>query len=351
MTAPPRLTTARERGQPIIGSFCSHIAEEWIEAAGAMPMRLCVSPQPGTEPGRERLPRDACAIAAATLNQLLDGWLAQGLIDAVVVPTTCDWKMKLGEALADRLPVIRVNLPHCRDAGLWEAELGRMADALGRITDLPITRGSLRAARERRTARDAALRELLWLRKADPPPISGSRAVRFADSLAYADPDQWLDDCRMLVNELRESPEYVAAGPRLLLTGSPIVLPDLSLVEMVEQLGGVVVADDFCGRGALLYDLPRDPSSSTCCFFADTAPRLSLINRLIGDFAVDGVIHHVVKGCAVYAADASVLRSHLSARGVPVIEIETEAHAPREAIRTRLQAFLELLAHRKEALT
>ena len=43
-------------------------------------------------------------------------------------------------------------------------------------------------------------------------------------------------------------------APRLLLTGSPPIFPNLKVPILVEQAGGIIVADEVCSSNRLLYD-------------------------------------------------------------------------------------------------
>jgi benzoyl-CoA reductase/2-hydroxyglutaryl-CoA dehydratase subunit BcrC/BadD/HgdB len=100
----------------IIGTYCIMVPEELIYAAGAIPVRLCGGSYEASCIGDELVPRDTCPVVKASI-----GFTSLNLIslyqmcDAVIVPTTCDSKRKMGEELAKFTEVWMLEVPHIKD--------------------------------------------------------------------------------------------------------------------------------------------------------------------------------------------------------------------------------------------
>ena len=82
----------------VIGTYCMMVPEELIYAAGAIPVRLCGGSDEASGVGGELVPRDTCPVVKASVGfTALDLISLYGICDAVIVPTTCDAKRKMGE--------------------------------------------------------------------------------------------------------------------------------------------------------------------------------------------------------------------------------------------------------------
>jgi benzoyl-CoA reductase/2-hydroxyglutaryl-CoA dehydratase subunit BcrC/BadD/HgdB len=65
---------------------------------------------------------------------------------------------------------------------------------------------------------------------------------------------------------------------------------------------------------------------------------------LIAHFHAKGVIYHTLRYCDPFTFKAKETKDILAAKGIPLLEIHTEyAGSDFEAIRTRIEAFVEIL--------
>jgi len=144
----------------------------------------------------------------------------------------------------------------------------------------------------------------------------------------------------------------------VLLTGTPIGMGSEKVIEIVESLGALVVAMENCG-GYKTVDLridesdPRDPLlllaekylRIPCSVMSPNGGRLELLDRMIDDFRIDGVIDLTWQACHTYnieSFDVSALVK--KKKGLPFIQIETDySQADRETLRVRLEAFVEMM--------
>ncbi len=352
------LRQARASGRKVIGLFCTFIPEEIILAANAVPVRLC-SGLPPT--GSQALPRDVCPVVRSALDLVESGPL-NGLLDAAVVPTTCDWKVQAASRLTD-VPVLRVQLPRSPDPRALADELRRTVGALAEITDFSLTAASLRRAVETVARGQAAHRRIEALRRRPQPPLSGCEAMLIADTYGYGDLAGWTQACEGLAVSLEETESSVPGSPRarIVLFGSPTIWPNYKVPHLVESSGAVVVGDDFCSRRSRLF-APEVPTGKlgdmllalaqraiepcTCGVAAKASTRREALMALVAELDADGVICHYLRGCAPVAAGQTAIVSALRDAGVPALTIETDASQEDiEGLRTRIEAFVELLNH------
>jgi len=75
--------------------------------------------------------------------------------------------------------------------------------------------------------------------------------------------------------------------------------------------------------------------------------RFNRVLQMVEDYHVDGVVSEIVRYCVHCAHDQPLLRRRLEKQGVPVLELNVEYGMPGTGqIRTRVQAFLEMLERR-----
>lgn len=361
----------KKEGKKIIGTFCVFVPEEFIYAAGAIPLRLCAGIFDTVAPVEEFLPRDACPVIKSSLGLIHLKLLPQyEFLDLVVIPTTCDWKMKYGEIINSYFPVWVLNLPHQKEIPsakrFWKDELKTFISKLQSITGKRINRRSLRDSIRLLNRAQAVFRKLYKLRQRKRIPIWGSDAMLVMSVYFFSDINKWIDGMERLVSEIEKRDISVCPdnSPRIMLCGSPIIWPNWKLPFIIESSGGVIVADEFCSSSRIIYDTvqideytERDLFNAvceryllpcTCPCFTPNEDRKRRILQMVDDFSVEGVVYHVYKGCFIYDMELYGIEKALKEKGIPVIRIETD-YSPEdiEQIRTRIEAFLEMLIARR----
>jgi len=358
-----RLAELRAETRPIVGTFCNFVPEELILAADAVPLRLDAGDAGAAEEAERVMPRDACPVAKSSAGLLLRTEGLASLPKLLVLPTPCDAKRKMAASLGLPVPVHTMSLPAEKAAPrareTWLAEVRALADRLGDLTGKAVTRASLRRAIDTTNARQSAFRQLLELRKPGSTMVTGSEVLAVANASFVDDPERFAANLRRLVEERMTGHEPLS-GKRVLLTGAPLIHPNTALVETIEEAGLVVVADDLCSGTERLYH-PVVPMEwglremlvavaekallpSTCPCFTSHEDRLVRLKALVSDYAVDGVIYHNLRTCALFHSETNAVRDALRDAGAPMLEISTDYGAgDSEQIRTRVQAFAEML--------
>jgi benzoyl-CoA reductase/2-hydroxyglutaryl-CoA dehydratase subunit BcrC/BadD/HgdB len=357
-----------------IGIYCMAVPEELIYAAGALPIRLCAGSGDAAEAGEALFPDVSCPMVKSATGFTRTGALPfyRGC-DLVVIPATCDWKTKLGAVLSRHVPVMMLNVPKGKSTensrAFWYSEIRRLARTLEKTTHRSITRQRLRKAMALVREAQNEFRRLQTLRMDDLCLIRGRDATAVANAWFYMEAGAWTAAVRGLNAELlarRKSGRGSAppSAPRILLTGSPVIFPNWKIPDLIENAGGALVCDELCSSGRMLWDMAcideplldemldaladRCLLPCTCPVFTDTEDRQARLLRMIRDYRIEGVVHHVLKGCHPYDMELRPLEAELAAAGISQLKIETD-YSPEdtEPLRTRIEAFVETLKGRR----
>jgi benzoyl-CoA reductase/2-hydroxyglutaryl-CoA dehydratase subunit BcrC/BadD/HgdB len=348
--------------RPVIGTFCSYVPEELILAGDALPYRIL----PATsEFGRADtcLQTYACCLARSALELTLANRL--DFLDGVLFGNTCDtmqcladvWSVHPGGRPFDvfMMPV-HVSHPAAREFTI--AELRRLIDSMKSNMGLTIDSASLgQAIAACRSARQA-LAGLYELQRGEAPLLSPSQLYDVGIARAFMPPSDYAEALQAITND----PKPVHTnGPRIIIAGGPLL--DRALPEVLEDLGASLAGDDLCtgcraawaGSGSLddpmaaLADrlLTRPPCPAKHAAGYD--PGQTVVDRA-RQTGAQGVILYRLKFCDPHGFDYPRIKEALDEIGIPhiLIEVETTGGSTGQ-LRTRLQAFLEMLAGARKA--
>jgi len=326
-----------------IGTMCAQVPDELIYAAGGVPLRLCCGANAFDQAGAELMPAKSCSVVRATIGmlQVKRSELADS-ISAVIIPTTCDLKRKAGEIIAEMgFPVHYLEMPPAKDSAAarfyWQESVKGLALTLERLTGCKITRQRLAAAIAKVGAASAQFRRLGELRQTTPPVISGPDAFLVTNGYFFDDLDSWTRALTSLNEELegrrgRGIGVCNRQAPRLLFTGSPPIFPNLKVPILVEQAGGVIVADEVCSASRLLYDFvsfdeaglydmipavaDRYLKPCTCPCLAPNRDRERKLVEMAAAYRADGVIYQALSGCLPYEMEQRRIGAALAAKEI-----------------------------------
>ncbi|PLX37864.1 MAG: 2-hydroxyacyl-CoA dehydratase [Hyphomicrobiales bacterium] len=358
----------------MVGTYCVFVPEELIYASGARPVRLCAGAYESVEIGEDHLPDVACPMVKSEMGfstlPVLDFYQR---CDLVALPTSCDWKKKIGEMMAEHHEVHMLSLPSIKELEssrtFWLEEVKRFKESLEKLTGTRINRKRLTHAIRRIQRAQREVHRFQELRKHIPAVIHGRDALEVLNAYFYDEVEPWTKALADLNDELekRIADEVHVAKPkaaRLMLTGSPMVFPNWKIPTVIEELGAVLVTDEFCTSGRYLSDMvsvdegtltdmlhaiaDRYMLPCSCPTFTNTTERRDRVLQLARDYQVDGVIYHTFKGCHPFDIEAKAIETMLQQNDIPMLKIETD-YAPQdiEQLRTRIEAFTETLRGRE----
>lgn len=355
-----------DSSKPLVGMFCNLVPEELILAAGAKPMRICGGYQ-GTISISERiLPQVFCPLIKSSVGFFMTNMLDN--LRMMVVPTTCDGKKKAAEYLSEKIQTLIMEVPHTIDSPqareLWLKEVLTLKKNLQKQLGNKITRKGLRNVIEENNKKRKLLLDLYELRKKNPP-ILGSDALLVANMWFYDDSESWITHTETLLKELNgKKPVRDESTPRIMLTGSPMILPTWKIPLLIEDSGGIIVMDDLCSgaktllrnievRSWTMYDMQIALADhylmSACPCFVPNDARITRLLNYINEYKIDGVLYHNLQGCQLYGGEAWRVEKVLKEKGIPILKLETSfGEGDIKQLKIRVDAFLEMLEARKE---
>lgn len=367
---PAELIAFRKTGGKVVGSFCIHVPDEVVIAGGAIATGLCSGSQFWVPGGEKVLPTAACALIKASLGARFDRTCPFFRIcDLFVGETTCDGKKKAWEILAEDAPMYIMDIPQLKrpaDFTKWEGEIHGYIKRIEELTRNKITAEKLHDAIVLVNNKRRALQRLNAVRKAKNVPISGRDVLLIHQIAFYDDPARFTQMVNKLCDELEERIKndvsvYESNTKRILLTGTPLSIPNWKLHQIIETNGGAVVCEEMC-TGIRYCEALVDETSDTidgmvkdltkrylghinCACFTPNKERISDIKRLAADFKADGVIDVNLKFCNLYDTEGFFVERAMKEAGMPCLGIEIDyTDQDAEQLKTRIGAFIEMLS-------
>lgn len=365
---PSELIAHQKEGGKVFGTFCVYVPDEVIFAAGGIATGLCGGSQFWVPGGEKVLPSNTCPLIKASVGARLDGTCPFFKIaDMYIGETTCDGKKKAWEILNEHVPIHVMDLPQMKrekDIKAWEEEIKTLMQKVEDLCGTKITPESLAENIELINRKRQALARLYNTRKISPVPISGKDALLITQIGFYDDPARFTDQVNALCDELdgriaRGEGVIPADAPRILITGTPMAIPNWKLHHVLESSGAAVVVEELC-TGVRYFENQVDQSGTTideqirdlaerymkinCACFTPNTGRIDDIMRMIKEYKVDGVVDCNLQFCGIYSTESYLVDRALKEAGIPVLHIETDySEQDFEQLRTRVQAFLEML--------
>ena len=365
---PQELIKAQEEGKKVFGTFCVYVPDELIFAANAIATGLCGGSQFWVPGGEKVLPTNTCPLIKASVGARLDRTCPFFRIaDMYIGETTCDGKKKAWEILGEDVPVHVMDLPQMKrekDIKAWAEEIKELKKVIEEFTGNKVTAESLSESIKLINNKRKALSRLYECRKADKVPISGRDALVISQIAFYDDPARFTQMTNKLCDELeqriKDGVSVVKEGTkRILLTGTPLAVPNWKLHNIIETSGAVVVCEEMC-TGTRYFENLVDETKTTideqidalanrymvinCACFTPNTGRIDDIIRLAKEYKVDGVIDVNLKFCSLYDVEGYTVERALKEAGIPVMGIETDyTDNDAEQLRTRIGAFIEMI--------
>jgi benzoyl-CoA reductase/2-hydroxyglutaryl-CoA dehydratase subunit BcrC/BadD/HgdB len=359
--------SVKDKGEKVIGYYCSYVPAEIIMAADARPIGLC-SMAEGPIPEAEKvLPRNLCPLIKSSYGfAVLDTCPFFYYSDYVIGETTCDGKKKMFEFLGKNKPVHVMQLPQetAKEASkaMWKSEILEFKDLIEKVCDTKITTERISQAIKLRNKERDVLKEFHELGKLKPAAISGTDMLKNLFAAMYAiDRSKFITSLENTTKDMKQKynqgdrpvPEK---AKRILLTGCPVGGSTEKVVKNIEEAGGVVVAFESCS-GIKTFDKKVDETKEPiealseyylgigCSCMSPNNNRMDLISRLVDEYQVDGVVDMILLACHTYNVEAhEVKRFVTEEKNIPYINIETDySQADVGQLQTRFAAFVEML--------
>lgn len=365
---PAELIEAQKKGQKVFGTFCVYVPDEVVIAANGIVTGLCGGSQFWVPDGEAVLPKSTCPLIKASVGARLGKTCPFFRIaDMYVGETTCDGKKKAWEILGQDVPMHVMDIPQMKrskDITRWKEEIMDFAKVVEKTTGVEVTPENLKAAIKLINEKRKALARVYEARKGENIPISGKDALLMMQIAFFDDPAR----CAQMTNRLAEELEqrnkdgvsvFPAGTKRIMITGTPMAIPNWKLHHIIETSGAAVVCEETC-TGTRYFEGLVDESGETldemyqaiaerymgvnCACFTPNTGRIDDIIRLAKEYKVDGVIDVNLKFCCLYDTEGQSVEKALNEAGIPVLGIETDYEdSDAGQLKTRIEAFLEIL--------
>lgn len=347
------------QGRPVAVSFCSHVPQEILEAAGVCSLRVFHTDDVEDIAG-QALPSNLCPLVKECYSLCQGDALQEA--DLIIAETSCDGKKKMYEILTRQEQLYYYQVPQGEDRSyvnpLIRSECGWLIRMLQQRFGAEVTEEKLRAASEAINRERQSIMDLMAVQQQIPPAAWGSEILETLEkSRHHLSPVD-----RATVNEqarnalLSRSTPVPKSACRILVTGCPASAVYRKVVGAVEQNGGVVVcfencevvksnrrhvdtaAEDIIGAIADCYQ------DTACAIMAPNQLRFQVLEQLIDDYQVDGVIDLALQTCHAYTVERDKMRRFCVEKNMPYLPVETGfTDADVGQIMTRVSAFIEML--------
>lgn len=355
----------KEKNIPFVGTFCTYTPTEIIMASGAVPVGLCSFSDETIPDAEQDLPRNLCPLVKSSYGfaktQKCPFFYFS---DLIIGETTCDGKKKMYEMLGEFKDVYVMELPNRQSEEgrkLWRTEVIKLKEKLEEKFGVEITEEKVREQVYLSNENRLALRHFYELQKMDPPPMAGLNlySVLYGSNFKF-DRRKAIDDVKALTERIKS--EYEAGNkpipkrPRIMVTGCPIGGNAMKVVKAIEANGGNVVCFENCSGAKSVDELIREDTDDIygaiadrylnigCSVMTPDSNRLKLMERLLDEYKIDGVIEVVLQACHTYNVEAYTIKKFVTGKNVPYMQIETDySSADIGQINTRCAAFIEML--------
>lgn len=356
---------AKEKGIPVVGSYCTYFPKELPMAIGAAAVSLCSMSGETIEVAEQDLPKNLCPLIKASYGfAKTDKCPYFYFSDLIVGETTCDGKKKMYELMSQFKDVYVMQLPQSQDERgrkFWRESCLELKRKLEEKFGTVITDEAVRQAVHTENGVRRALQRFYGVMKHDPAPITGLELFRVLYGSTFKlDRSGLADELNALTDKIKA--EYAAGKrldkkPRILITGCPMGGATEKVIEAIENNGGVVVTYENCsGAKAIEREVKEDTDDIYgaiadrylgigCSVMTPNNNRFKLLDEMIDEYKVDGVVEMVLQACHTYSVESKSVRSFVTHdKEIPYIYIETDySKTDVGQLNTRLAAFVEML--------
>lgn len=356
---------AKEKGIPVVGSYCTYFPKELPMAIGAAAVSLCSMSGETIEVAEQDLPKNLCPLIKASYGfAKTDKCPYFYFSDLIVGETTCDGKKKMYELMSQFKDVYVMQLPQSQDERgrkFWRESCIELKKKLEEKFGVVITEEGVRQAVHTENNVRRALQRFYGVMKHDPAPITGLELFRVLYGSTFKlDRSGLADELNALTDKIEA--EYAAGKrldkkPRILITGCPMGGATEKVIEAIENNGGVVVTYENCsGAKAIEREVKEDTDDIYgaiadrylgigCSVMTPNNNRFKLLDEMIDEYKVDGVVEMVLQACHTYSVESKSVRRFVTHdKEIPYIYIETDySKTDVGQLNTRLAAFVEML--------
>lgn len=358
----------KDKGNKLIGSYCTFMPQEIPLAMGAGTVSLCSTSDEIISEAEKDLPTNLCPLIKASYG------FGKGdkcpyfyFADLVIGETTCDGKKKMYELMEDFKPVHVMQLPNMPEGedslNMWRNEIIKLKNILEKEFNVTITEENIKDAIKLRNDERRALKDLYSLMKLDPVPISGHDLFKILYGSTFKfDKKESVEELKSIYKKIlseyneKKEDEKLMKKPRILLTGCPVGGATEKVIKALEDNGAYIVYYENCTGGKAIEELVDEETGDVytalakkylnigCSCMSKNNSRMAMLKEKIKEYKVDGVVDMVLQSCHPYSIETFSVRKLCKDLGVSYTNVETDySKSDIGQLSTRLTAFVEML--------
>ncbi len=365
----PYIKEAQSNGKKVIGLFCSYIPLELIAAGGMVPYRLKGQPGKDIGAGTTYLSTRLCTFSRNALSLALEN--DYSFLSGFIGNNTCDQIRRASQNWIIKKPAQFNHFIHIprvygeENVSFFKDQLIELKQELEEWSGKKISDDDLLKENLKYNKARELLRKLSMLRKYNKPVLSGSEMLTISAAYHQMPVNDFIPAAESLLENLlkeKTSDKGSSGKARILLCGGMIDEPDY--IAFIEEQDIDVVADAVC-FGMRSYrddvDMKMDPMEALAERYLTHFPcphigesfskRWETIKQVYKEYNADGIIFQRLKFCQIWGVDSHNMSGECEEMGIPLLTLEREyGFFSTGQLKTRLQAFVELIEERKEAV-
>ena len=338
-----------------MGWLCSYTPLELIYSAGFVPYRIMGHSYP-VKSADSYIHPNYCQFVKSAIDIAVEG--GYEFLEGVIFMNSCDAMRRCHDVWKKFKPQKFISFI---DIPMGDSLLGvkyltneflKLKTALEEHTKKTISHETLKESIDLFLESRSLYQQLNSLRLSNPPLIKGEEMMRLTSDFFKSSPTVWNANIKILLEEKRQS-TTLNHIPRVILSGSPI--HDVEFISFIESCGMNVIYEDVC-TGSKFFDINIVKSDDLinslgeaylnrppCARMMKIKERVSHIYEISQKFKIDGIIHHSLKFCDVYLYDVPIIKDMLNEKEIKVVFIESDGIGSPNQLRTRLEAFSEMI--------
>jgi benzoyl-CoA reductase/2-hydroxyglutaryl-CoA dehydratase subunit BcrC/BadD/HgdB len=355
----------KDKGDPIVGTYCGYAPVELIQAMGIAPAVLCAFSRVPIEAAETVLPANLCPLIKSSYGFIIEGTCPfYGMSRAIIAETTCDGKKKMFELIADIKPTHVMDLPQVPDEAearrSWRQMIVKLQAFLEKTFDRQADFDRIETVLQEANRKNALMQQIFDYAACNPPALHWSEIYDVGFLALPTTGGEIAPVLEPLIGKLEDrvkNGEHFGrhGAPRVLVTGCPVGGDATRIFKVIEAAGGVVVAPDACtGMKAFTGHFAEnsgDPIGAmadrylqiSCACMTPNNRRIDDLSQMIDRFKPDAVIDVILQACHSYNVESYKIGKHVAEKhGLPFLKVEIDySDGDIGQLRTRVEALLE----------
>lgn len=361
------LMKGKEKGHKIMGYAAGgYLPEELVLACGAIP--ICF-----IQAGTNSILRSSGAYICRWFDPFWRsqiGLLTSGkdpyynIVDLIIVPITDNHVRAFSNTVGYYTPekeLFVFGVPHVKDKLALEYYLqgiSRLKEMLEDFTGVEITDSRLQESIELCNRERELFREISIMRKSGNCIVNSKDFVALHHSSFLADKKFMIDILESYIQEIKESSSLLKEGPRILLTGSTLARGDSKVMDIIEDIGGTIVMEEFAEgirpywshvrvEGNLMFNLAKSYFMDRICpgWFRPGTERLDFLINLVKEYHIKGLVWYQLMYRESYKVESFFFPDKLKREtGMNMLTLDSEYDEMETGpMKTRIETYMETI--------